>query len=99
MKHGHCTIEMHCGKSISSSSLAFKMASFRRLVKLPVNQLVSRQFSVSSRAAAYLRLDPAPYEREVADAGLAAVIQKEKGSWKDLTKEEKLQRKFVRPVL
>ena len=74
-------------------SLDLKMANVRRLLKLPVAQVASRQFSVSSRAAAYLNLNPTPYARAEADAGLATVIQKEKGSWKDLTKEEKLQRK------
>ena len=71
------------------------MANFRRLVQLPINRLAARQFSVASRSAAYLRVDPAPYERETADASLAAVIEKEKGPWKDLTKEEKLQREFI----
>ena len=73
------------------------MACIRKLAKAPVNQLVSRQFSVASRASAFLRLDPAPYEREVVDTGITGVLQKEKGPWKDLTKEEKLQRKSIRP--
>ena len=73
------------------------MANVGRLARFSVNRITARQFSVASRSAAYLRLDPAPYERAEPDAALAAVLAKEKGPWKDLTKEEKLQRKF-RPV-
>ena len=73
------------------------MANVGRLARFPVNRITARQFSVASRSAAYLRLDPAPYERAEPDAALAAVLAKEKGPWKDLTKEEKLQRRF-RPI-
>ena len=71
------------------------MASIRRITKLPLARVASRQLSLSSRTAAYLNLNPTPYERAEADGDLAAVVQKEKGSWKDLTKEEKIQRKFL----
>ena len=71
------------------------MANFRHLAKLPLSRIAARQFSVSSRATAYLDLNPTPYARAEADADLATVVQKEKGSWKDLSKEEKLQREYL----
>ena len=86
--------EVHCWTALLHLHI-FKMATLRQLSKLPVSRLATRHFSLASRSAAYIRVDPTPYERAEADSSLSALLEKEKGPWSALTKEEKLQRKFV----